>query len=242
MSRITNTQRWHDSSSRHVTRRGRNQRNQWTIGLQSSDSIFATNAGRISVFSSLSLPASSFDFRSVQREARGSITFKIIPSYRSQPPPCDVRTACSSSMDTSCLSHRSMSKRCSITIRKMTISFLVPKQESSFPLAISFKWFPKMITTGGRERRSSRLEISMNHSSSRITTMARMHRLVLFLRPSYRNGESQRTLLKRPKTAVVRVSPIDMRASVTRRQRRLCGVERRHMPLVSWSIIAECSL
>lgn len=26
-----------------------------------------------------------------QRDARGSITFKIIPSYRSQPPPCDVR-------------------------------------------------------------------------------------------------------------------------------------------------------
>lgn len=26
----------------------------------------------------------------VQREARGSVTFKIVPSYRSNPPPCEV--------------------------------------------------------------------------------------------------------------------------------------------------------
>lgn len=25
-----------------------------------------------------------------QRDARGSITFKIVPSYRSAPPPCEV--------------------------------------------------------------------------------------------------------------------------------------------------------
>ena len=24
------------------------------------------------------------------REARGSVTFKIVPSYRSAPPPCDI--------------------------------------------------------------------------------------------------------------------------------------------------------
>lgn len=34
---------------------------------------------------------SKFVFFFLQRDARGSITFKIIPSYRSQPPPCDVR-------------------------------------------------------------------------------------------------------------------------------------------------------
>lgn len=28
---------------------------------------------------------------SLQREARGSVTFKIVPSYRSAPPPCEVR-------------------------------------------------------------------------------------------------------------------------------------------------------
>jgi len=28
-----------------------------------------------------------------QRDARGSITFKIVPSYRSAPPPCEVNTA-----------------------------------------------------------------------------------------------------------------------------------------------------
>lgn len=27
----------------------------------------------------------------LQREARGSVTFKIVPSYRSAPPPCEVR-------------------------------------------------------------------------------------------------------------------------------------------------------
>lgn len=27
-----------------------------------------------------------------QREARGSVTFKIVPSYRSAPPPCEVNT------------------------------------------------------------------------------------------------------------------------------------------------------
>lgn len=26
----------------------------------------------------------------LQREARGSVTFKIVPSYRSAPPPCEV--------------------------------------------------------------------------------------------------------------------------------------------------------
>jgi hypothetical protein len=27
----------------------------------------------------------------LQREARGSVTFKIVPSYRNAPPPCEVR-------------------------------------------------------------------------------------------------------------------------------------------------------
>jgi calcium/calmodulin-dependent serine protein kinase len=28
-----------------------------------------------------------------QREARGSVTFKIVPSYRSAPPPCEVQVS-----------------------------------------------------------------------------------------------------------------------------------------------------
>ena len=28
------------------------------------------------------------------REARGSVTFKIVPSYRSAPPPCDIFVSC----------------------------------------------------------------------------------------------------------------------------------------------------
>lgn len=31
--------------------------------------------------------------RLFQRDARGSITFKIVPSYRSAPPPCEVSVA-----------------------------------------------------------------------------------------------------------------------------------------------------
>lgn len=30
----------------------------------------------------------------LQREARGSVTFKIVPSYRSAPPPCEVSCLC----------------------------------------------------------------------------------------------------------------------------------------------------
>jgi hypothetical protein len=29
----------------------------------------------------------------LQREARGSVTFKIVPSYRSAPPPCEVQVS-----------------------------------------------------------------------------------------------------------------------------------------------------
>lgn len=31
--------------------------------------------------------------RMLQREARGSVTFKIVPSYRSAPPPCEVQVS-----------------------------------------------------------------------------------------------------------------------------------------------------
>ena len=31
-----------------------------------------------------------FAFFRLLREARGSVTFKIVPSYRSAPPPCDI--------------------------------------------------------------------------------------------------------------------------------------------------------
>jgi len=33
----------------------------------------------------------SGSLRLLQREARGSVTFKIVPSYRSAPPPCEVQ-------------------------------------------------------------------------------------------------------------------------------------------------------
>ena len=58
-----------------------------------------------------------------QRDARGSITFKIVPSYRSQPPPCDVRVACPIVGKRHRLIDlfRSMSKRCFTMILKMTI-------------------------------------------------------------------------------------------------------------------------
>jgi calcium/calmodulin-dependent serine protein kinase len=39
----------------------------------------------------LSIRPYGMSFVHFQRDARGSITFKIVPSYRSQPPPCDVR-------------------------------------------------------------------------------------------------------------------------------------------------------
>lgn len=34
-----------------------------------------------------------FVFFVFQREARGSVTFKIVPSYRSAPPPCEVQVS-----------------------------------------------------------------------------------------------------------------------------------------------------
>lgn len=75
-----------------------------------------------------------------QKDARGSITFKIIPSYRSQPPPCDVRrTRTFLRVTLFCVLRRSTSKRCSIMIRKTMISFLVHRRESSFSSEISFK-------------------------------------------------------------------------------------------------------
>jgi len=38
-----------------------------------------------------SSPSNVTVFDLLQREARGSVTFKIVPSYRSAPPPCEVQ-------------------------------------------------------------------------------------------------------------------------------------------------------
>jgi C-terminal processing protease CtpA/Prc len=68
------------------------------------------------------------------KEARGSITFKIVPSYRSSPPSCEVSSSCflfylKPTYESSFLIYRkrSMSNVCSTIIQQTMISYHVPK-------------------------------------------------------------------------------------------------------------------